>query len=575
LYFVDSDLFRNKVIGFHYAGFTDKAGGCMIPLFREDFESIMVNEVSQLDVEGVKYEPIDLPLEVHKQGVTNLVPFTSTRTQFEKTSIHGKIQTSTVKPAKLGRLTDPDGPAMKGLLKNTKDVVAIDPDLLLQAKESVRCRLFLGKTEEYERRILTFDEAVAGIEGTSYIRGINRSRSAGWPWCLQTNDGKKAWFGKEAWILNGEKPDEVRRRVEQLQDQMTCNEWEPAVFIDTQKDETRSIEKVDAGKTRMFAAAPMDFIILFRIYFLGFISCVMRNRIRNEVCVGIQAQSRDWDKLARYLLEPGQDIVAGDFSNYDGDLHPDIMKTICELINEWYDDEWSQHRRIIFQSLCHSTHICEKFVYSLTHSQPSGNPGTAIINSIYNSIVCRLCYYQLEKENGLTGSVMHDRFNLHVRMASYGDDNLLSVGDGSKWFTMREMARVMPLFGMTYTSEQKDGKLYDFKNLRDCFFLQRGFRFDDETGAWFGPLKQDSINERMNWMQRVPNKEEVLQLNMVGAVAEWALHDQETFEKWRRKITRVALDDLNFPIRQYPWKWYKDTLLWGDYSKTFPQLEFT
>ena len=55
------------------------------------------------------------------------------------------------------------------------------------------------------------------------------------------------------------------------------------IFTDTLKDETRPIEKI--RKPRLFAAAPMDFIIMFRMYFMSFLAYMMENRIENESAV--------------------------------------------------------------------------------------------------------------------------------------------------------------------------------------------------------------------------------------------------------------------------------------------------
>lgn len=104
-------------------------------------------------------------------------------------------------------------------------------------------------------------------------------------------------------------------------------------------------------------------------------------------------------------------MVAGDFSDYDGSLHPDILNTICDMINEWYDDGNDVIRRNLFLSITHSVHLADGLVYQWTHSQPSGNPGTSLINSIYNSFVMRLVFYARERMAGQEGSFVHDRFN--------------------------------------------------------------------------------------------------------------------------------------------------------------------
>lgn len=159
-------------------------------------------------------------------------------------------------------------------------------------------------------------------------------------------------------------------------------------------------------------------------------------------------------------------------------------------------------------------------------------------------------------------------------MISYGDDNLFSIAQEIlEWFNFETISETMPDFGMTYTSENKDGAMYKYKSLQECSFLQRGFRFDS-SGYWLGPLKQNSINESLNWMMKNSQPVEALKQSLNGAVAEWALHDSETFELWSRKISRVACEKLNVVIPTYPHSWYINTLLWGDYYKHFPMLNF-
>jgi len=579
IYVADNNALVGKIIGFHYAGLDPGSLAC--PLFYEDFEEIMKDEIELVEPEGLIDSDDAICLDgAWPAGVVSpeLRPKSSTRTQLVKTPIYGLVDESTVKPARLGPILQPGGVGLKGLAKVTGDVPMINQEHLDKAVQSFQTRVLTGGALPEEKRVLTFEEAVQGITSDSnFLKGINRSRSAGWPWCVSTTrKGKTEWFGTDAWIVDSKEALAVKARVEHLQQQMLQNKWEPAVFIDTEKDETRPIEKVDEGKTRIFAAAPMDFVILFRMYFLGFLSYVMRKRINNELAVGICAQSLDWDRLATHLHRMGDNIIAGDFSNYDGTLHPDILKSLLTIVNEYYQDGHERERAIIFESVCHSYHIADKYMYGWTHSQPSGNPGTAVINSMYNSIVCRLVYYALEEENDSKANPIHDTFNMNVSMCSYGDDNLLSVSSRvSDWFTMEAMASRMPEYGMIYTSEQKDGRVYKHKRLEECTFLQRGFRRDSSVSAWVGPLGRRSINERLNWAQKTPQPHDALLQNVDGAIAEWSLHDKETFEHWSRKIANVSLNHLNYRPPIYPHQRYLERMIYGDFVSVFSMLEYT
>ena len=93
-------------------------------------------------------------------------------------------------------------------------------------------------------------------------------------------------------------------------------------------------------------------------------------------------------------------MVAGDFSNYDGTLHVTIVWRILDVIEDFYKagkDYCEKHarvRRCLWESTVNAYHLCGNELYKVNHSQPSGNPMTAILNSIYNSIACRYVFYQ-------------------------------------------------------------------------------------------------------------------------------------------------------------------------------------
>ena len=68
---------------------------------------------------------------------------------------------------------------------------------------------------------------------------------------------------------------------------------------------------------------------------------MMKNRIDNECAVGIRAHSSEWHRLAVKLLKHPK-TIAGDFSNYDGTLHPDVLWKIFDIIDKFYqyDDSY-------------------------------------------------------------------------------------------------------------------------------------------------------------------------------------------------------------------------------------------
>lgn len=570
LYIADSNFVKNKIIGMHFAGISG-GGGSAMPLVKEDFAflddepSVTYPAYINQGVNGLA-EQLDgiIPLG-HAKPVHSAID-----TSIIKTSIFNQVQESTVMPARLGRLLEENGAGMKAIQKVLPTVPYIEQEEIEMAKQSF-CQVMYRNNKKTMQRVLTKEEAVHGriAEDEPYVRGINRVTSSGYPYMLTNKNGKREMFGYDDYVFSDKGQDvlqNVERKINMIK---TENIYEQCIYVDTLKDETRAIEKVVAGKTRLFSAAPVDYVILFRMYFLSFLNWIMVNRIRNEVSVGICAQSVDWHRLVMHLKHQGDNIVAGDFSNYDGTLNPSILRCVCDIINEWYSDGNERIRDFIFEDIIHSIHIAENNVYMWTHSQPSGNPGTAVINSIYNSLACRIAYNRITR-----GTKYYGGFNTYINMNSYGDDNLLSINEEIvELVNQQSLTEAFRSFGMTYTDEAKSVTERPYKPLVECSYLKRGFRYDQTINMWVGPLQQNSINERLNWHCKNPDPESILMQNAEGAIAEWALHEPAVFEYWSTRINKVFLDKGKY-VPVFPQSYYLELLLNDSYSLNFPQLEF-
>lgn len=574
LYVVDTNNIKSKVVGLHFAG-QPTGGACAIPLVQEDFKFVS-DEYEVIPPSCVTVDPQNCVFPIELNGIIpvgNAKPVHSSITSaMEKTFIFGEVQETTVLPAKLGRLLDVNGSGMKAIKKVLPTTPYIPEDEIVMARESF-CEM-LWKGHPTTKRVFTKMEAVTGLieEEEKYIRAINRSTSSGYPWMLSNSNGKKNMFNYNEKTTEWKilpKGQEVFDCIDEKLNAMKQGTYTSSIYVDTLKDETRPIEKVLAGKTRLFSAAPVDFVILFRMFFLAFLNWVMVNKIDNEVAVGICAQSVEWNKLARHLLRRGNNVVAGDFTNYDGTLNTQLLHTALDIINDWYDDEHTLTRTMIFEDIVHSAHIAENNVYYWTHSLPSGNPATAVLNSMYNSLACRVAYNRLTK-----GTAYYGKFNKYVSMVSYGDDNLLSLDtEILDIVNQQTLTEAFASFGMTYTDETKSNTDLPYKKLEECGFLKRGFRFDKDIKVWLGPLQQNSINERLNWQHKHPDARSITILNAEGAIAEWALHDQDQFEFWARKIQGILKAKGVF-IPVYSRSYYTTQILDGIYNVSFPQLEF-
>jgi hypothetical protein len=190
---------------------------------------------------------------------------------------------------------------------------------------------------------------------------------------------------------------------------------------------------------------------------------------------------------------------------------------------------------------CHivnSVHIKENDVYMWTHSQPSGNPFTTVINSMYNSIIKRMAWYYIMKPHGLS-SMLH--FNKHVSFISYGDDDIINIaGTVLCYFNQNSLTSALEKLGHTYTDETKDGKACrDYRTLAEVRFLKRSFRWCKEVQRYVAPLQEDIIYEMINWTRNDFDPDEIMMTNIETAAREFVLHGKECFDRYINQLKKV------------------------------------
>uniref|UniRef100_A0AAT9JFZ2 RNA-directed RNA polymerase n=1 Tax=Reticulitermes speratus dicistrovirus TaxID=3032235 RepID=A0AAT9JFZ2_9VIRU len=553
-----------KMIGMHVAGASDKGFAC--PLTQER----LVEAMSKLQITTqVYYEPSDMIIdEEPKVPDGNFVPLGKSReaigqavaTSLKPSRISGLIKEpitapACLKPIKVGEeIVDP---LLKGL-KKCGVVTPVLPMHWLDACVNDVRRIALTQYNEsisrhkYER-FLTFEEAVIGADD-DFMVSINRTTSPGFPYTLhkEGKPGKMKWFGTgENFDLENDNAKQIKIDVEQLLSNCSKGIISNVYCVDTLKDERRELAKVAVGKTRVFSACPQHFVIAFRMYFLPFAAWLMHNRISNEIAVGTNVYSYDWDRIARRLKRHGNRVIAGDFSNYDGTLNPSVLWAIFHSIyvpwlrshngsNGTLDDTTYKTILGLWTHIVHSVHVFDNNVYMWTHSQPSGNPFTVIINSLYNSIIMRMAWMEVMYGKQPKMATMRC-FNENVTMISYGDDNVLNISNGAlEYYNQDTIADALEKMGHIYTDEGKSGEVIESRKLSEVLFLKRRFDYSVDLQRYIAPLRKDVIYEMLNWTRRTSNPDEILMQNIETAAREMALHSREDFEAFGRAIQMVS-----------------------------------
>lgn len=551
---VHSGLAR-KILGIHVAGTIGL--GMASPLNIEDIERAL-KEISLGAQISLELEPLlreVRPDDVVKIPEGDFVPVgkalytvaSPTKTALRESLVHGVVTEPNTAPSALKKV-NVDGvlldPMQIGLKKAGKIPPSIDKEKLKVCLNDVK-RVVNTVPEPDHCRVLTDEEAVAGIEGDPFVAPINRKSSPGYPYTKfkAGKPGKTKWLGDIEYKLDPEIKEEMRIVIENAKK----NKRTPTIWTDTLKDERRPIAKVRAGKTRVFAAGPMVYTLVFRKYFLGFAAHCAKNRIDNEISVGTNVYSMDWTRTAERLCSKGNKVIAGDFANFDGTLVLEILAEIVEIVNDHYNDgeENAQIRRVLWKEIVNSVHVCGDDVYLWTHSQPSGCPITSILNSLYNSISMRYVWMSVMPAEFLTMQA----FNNHVAMVSFGDDNCVGISDSViDHFNQLTIADGYSEIGMTYTDETKTGEMVPYRSIHDIAYLKRKFVWNEEEHQWVAPLDIDVVLEMINWVRGDFDLEQKTTENMQTSAFELSLHGRETFEHWIPKYEAASRSFQTRPL---------------------------
>jgi len=535
-----------RVFGIHVAGAPSRGVGVCNVVTQRDLASL-------LDGGVVTDIPVDTPVpdeSYYNQGSFNFRKVSPVKhnlnpiSSLSKTRLYGKWGDCLKRPAQLRRFKTPSGvfidPMQRALEQYSTSVVQYDADFVRRAAYYA-FKPFREQTRDRVRRIYDFEEACEGGPLLGF-NGIPRNTSPGYPYCFEGHTNKTKFFGKEGpYDFTSEHCLQLKQKVDEIITAAKKGERLEHVFVDFLKDELRSEAKVQTGATRLISGSPLDYVVAFRMYFMGFLAAVQDTRILNGVAIGINPYS-EWDLLSFRLRSKGNKCVAGDFKAFDATEQPDIHWALLDQINAWYDDgdENKLVRTVLWLEVVNSRHLGGIFgdnqaIYQWNKSLPSGHPATSVINSFYNLTLFNMCWMHIMPRNYET------KFWEHVYACVYGDDNVLNIEDTViGLFNQNTITVAMAHFGMTYTNENKEGQVDDYRPLTGVSFLKRGFRLENTVGRYFGPQDLDSLIYIPYWCRDYRMEGDILRANLEFVYTELSMHDPEVWETWATRIHAEA-----------------------------------
>jgi hypothetical protein len=407
---------------------------------------------------------------------------------------------------------------------------------------------------EHDKSVFSIVKAICGEPGEPYWGGVGRGTSVGYVdnWFEWSdliggkNPGKTLFFGKgQEYDLNNKYFLALKKRIEDLIERMKRGERSLHIWKDFLKDERLKLWKVQAGKSRFISPAPLDLTVLTRMYFGAFCVFMQKGKVQNGSAIGANPYSTDWqaiwNEIKRVVNPDDPKLVAGDFGEYDTRFLIDVMRAICKMINAWYDDgpENAKIREMIFLEIMNSRHIHGNQVFEWFSSEPSGNPLTAFINTLYTLILCRMVYVRAFSTNESNLNLLRG-FSKHVYVISLGDDHVFGLSDAAAQ-RMRpdRIAEVLQDFGQRYLNADKTDPGPEFHRKDQITFLKRGFRFEPLLDRHVAPLDLPTILEAIRWTKKGEDSDEVSKQTFDSMLRELALHGEDVWNSYAPIMLRA------------------------------------
>lgn len=488
-----------------------------LPIWKEYLDQVL---------SGFETQSSNFPLEILYEVQFDKAFHHPKKSKIRRSKLYGIFGSPTFIPVHLSEFKDVDGnlidPALNGLLKFKQ--VDFKTEI---PHQTMNYLMNLYPRSEY-RELFSYDESVNGVQRIG-VPSIKVSTSAGYPYCLNAKKGKSSFveFDGEKFVVD----EKFLELVLDYENELRNGKQIEVIWADVLKDETRTIEKVNVGKTRLFSTCPLHFLFLCRRYFGSFIGEVQKHSVSKPVAVGINPHSHDWMRLYHRLASVGDNekqeisVIAGDFESYDTTLCSAFGKFFVAFVNQWYDDDIVNQkvRELLFEHVYNAKHIFGNKVYQLAMGNPSGNPLTAIYNSFCNIIATYTVL--VHKMN-----IREDEFQFTV----YGDDNVITIG--RKGIRCSDLTpHYLTCFGLKYTHFSKvsiENEPHD--TLESIRYLGRKFvRLESVIRA---PLEERVIMEMVYWIRGSNAEEEKFLSTIEAYFIEMSHFGEEIFSKYKELL---------------------------------------
>ncbi|APG76817.1 hypothetical protein 1 [Beihai picorna-like virus 119] len=568
-----------KLLGIHTAGNQSVSQMCFITQ-----EDLIQNVMPKEKIESLPYQQcvFDPDCEAPNEEKAILIDSTGEqikmhrpkKTSFWRSPLEWKERLKyyfepSVLDAKDPRMEKPVDPMKQGLEK----WIVPPPRVHLASVEAIAEEVADYLAYNVQKRGIktkVFSKKEAINRNTAYVDSnpLYRRSSAGFPWSTEPGVRQKdpyIVFNESEGIHEINMEHALGRKLNASIDQLVAaavsGKRTATVFQGSLKDEPLKKEKIKIGKTRSFAASPLDYTIAVRQYFGAATAALKTTRDLHPIKVGINPHSREWDLLAKSLKKKGPYCFDYDVKRWDSSLPRVFIEQVPTIWNRIYqktDPFWKPSDDVIRTNLHKAIHgpliANGSSVLQMPGGMASGYPCTVEENSITHlmmvvylwKMLCML--YNKPKDWGTLRG-----FLKRVSPVIYGDDYLNNVSPNVRhmwnFSTVSKAFKHLLRYEVCSPDKESDERRIT-KSLEQCTFLHR--RFVQHEDLYLGPLTDDSIEKMLSLTQRrvrhvwtdedqtISYDMETIQATMYSFMREAVLQGKPFFQSAQHHLERVS-----------------------------------
>jgi len=432
-------------------------------------------------------------------------------------------------------------------------------DLMKHNSHKLLAGFFPTNMNHKNIRPWTLEEAAFGIPGV--WQGIDLTTAVGYDMeCLGFKSRCDVLDPDKKWIHPL-----LRMLVDDLDNAVRRGQKPKNVVFGCLKDETRDLDRVALGKTRLFCGGSLSHLLWTIKWMGGLVMEMKRCRSSADVAIGTNIHGHDWKNIYKKFEVFDGEWGGGDFGNYDTSENPWFGWMLGEACAPFYRFPTGSFEDDCIRAVCESALapllVILDTVFWMDYFNSSGGWLTGFLNSFVGVVILNAaCYYQQAKHEQDDPEFAYADRKRIFPFEIYGDDNIWKIKRKySKYLDMVFLKQfIYDVFGMDYTTPTKGLVDKPFLEEKDVSFLCR--RFVPDGSLVRAPLAVESIHGMLLWIKKPVfgvSVEQQFIINVETACQEWFHYGRKRFEEETSHMKDYMRRYINCP---WPGKSYNHYL---------------